>query len=70
MLDLKIDIDDVPLGLSLQSHTPFKFASNRVWMKPIADVALTPCNLGKVIDSAVSAVLRITLLLLRRDYSS
>lgn len=50
LLDLKVTVDDVPLGLSLQHVTPFKFACNRIWMKPIPEVTLAPCNLGKLLD--------------------
>ena len=53
MLDLKITVDDVPLGLSMQTLSAFKFASSRLWMKHIPDVTLTTNNLHKVLDLSV-----------------
>jgi len=48
--DLHMDVDDVPLGLSLQRYTPFKFSCCRLWMRRISDAELRPRNIGLVFD--------------------
>jgi len=52
-LDLHVIIDDVPIGLCLQRYSPFKFACNRLWMKPVADVYMAPDSLYCVLDTNV-----------------
>ena len=52
-LDLKVTIDDVPIGLSLQHYSPFKFSCSKLWMKHIPDVTLSPDNLHRVIHLSV-----------------
>jgi hypothetical protein len=58
LLDLRIEVDDVPFGLSLQCNTPFRFRCNRLWMRPTPDVGFPPYNLGAVLDTSVSEGLR------------
>ena len=53
LLDLKMSLDDVPLGLSLQQQAPFRFSCSRLWMQNIPEVGLTPANLGRIIDTNV-----------------
>ncbi|XP_063448711.1 uncharacterized protein LOC134728162 [Mytilus trossulus] len=44
ILDCKMTLDDVPIGLALQNETPFRFACQRLWTERISDVNL-PLNL-------------------------
>lgn len=53
MLDLKVIIDDVPFGLSLQRYTPFRFSCNRLWVKHIPDVQLPPTYLYTILGCEV-----------------
>ena len=53
MLDLRVFLDDVPFGLTLQKHTPFRFLCNRLWMKHIPEVAIPLRRLDKAIDLKV-----------------
>lgn len=50
-LDLHISIDDVPIGLSLQQFSPFKFSCSRLWMKPISDVSLPLSAIGRLLNT-------------------
>ena len=61
VLDLHMNIDDVPIGLSLQHYSPFKFACHRLWGKPIQDVFLPLSCLGRVLDTNVSLSLSLFL---------
>ena len=54
ILDLKVSIDDVPLGISLQHHTPFRFSCQRLWLKHVPEVTLPPANLSRLLDTTVS----------------
>jgi len=53
VLDLHVSIDDVPIGLSLQRHGPFKFSCSRLWVKPITDVDLPLSAVGSILDTNV-----------------
>jgi len=53
VLDLHVSIDDVPIGLSLQRHSPFRYCCNRVWIKPITDVDLPLSAIGSLLDTNV-----------------
>ena len=58
-LDLKVKIDDVPIGLSLQRYSPFKFSCSKLWMKHIPEVTLHPSNLHRVLDINVRFPTRV-----------
>ena len=53
-LDLQIVIDDVPIGLSLQSLSPFKYECNKLWLKPIPEIGLPFDNISKLVNINVS----------------
>ena len=53
-LDLQIVIDDVPIGLSLQNLTPFKFQCHKLWMRPVSEVTLPMEKVNQVIYVNVS----------------
>lgn len=53
-MDMHINIDDVPIGLSLQADNPFKFSSRRVWIKPLHDVYFPINQLSTVLNAKVS----------------
>lgn len=48
--DMHINIDDVPIGLSLQHLSPFKFKASKVWVKPLPDVYLPINHLPSVLN--------------------
>ncbi|XP_046366340.1 leucine-rich repeat-containing protein 14-like [Haliotis rufescens] len=50
LIDCKITLDDVPIGLALQYETPFRFACKRLWMEPILEVVLPPNVINRVLD--------------------
>lgn len=50
-LDLHVSIDDVPIGVSLQQFTPFKFNCNRLWIRPIPDVDLPLSAVGQLLNA-------------------
>lgn len=50
ILDCKITLDDVPIGLALQNETPFRFACQRLWTEYISDVNLPLNLLNKVLE--------------------
>ena len=52
-LDLKIDIDDVPIGLSLMSCTPFRFSCHKLWFKAIPDITIPYSNISHFINPKV-----------------
>ncbi|ELU07771.1 hypothetical protein CAPTEDRAFT_193139 [Capitella teleta] len=52
-IDLQMTLDDVPLGLSLQSYSPFKFTCRRLWMRPIEDIGPQMSNIGHLLDKTV-----------------
>jgi hypothetical protein len=47
-------MDDVPIGLSLQYLSPFRFICNKLWWETIPEVALLIQNINKVVDPLVS----------------
>lgn len=49
-LDLQVVLDDVPIGLSLQDLSPFRFQCNKLWMKSVPEVTLTLDKITKVIN--------------------
>ncbi|XP_074642999.1 leucine-rich repeat-containing protein 14-like [Tubulanus polymorphus] len=53
MLDLKMNMDDVPIGLALQHITPFRFVCNKLWMQSIPEVALSLQNINKILDPLI-----------------
>ena len=62
LLDLRITIDDVPLGLSVQKQSAFQFAAARVWMKHIPEIKLDTSNLHRVLNVKVTCLLHFLFL--------
>ena len=54
VLDCKVTLDDVPIGLVLQHVTPFRFVCKRLWTEPIAEVTLPTKLIPTVLDPRVS----------------
>ncbi|XP_060067284.1 leucine-rich repeat-containing protein 14-like [Ylistrum balloti] len=50
ILDCKITLDDVPIGLGLQYDTPFRFGCKRVWMEPIPEISLPMTGINRVLE--------------------
>ncbi|OWF55294.1 Leucine-rich repeat-containing protein 14 [Mizuhopecten yessoensis] len=50
ILDCKITLDDVPIGLGLQYETPFRFGCKRVWMEPIPEISLPMTGINQVLE--------------------
>ena len=51
--DCKVTLDDVPIGLALQSETPFRYKCQRVWTEPIAEVAVPLAVIHQILDPRV-----------------
>lgn len=54
MWDCKITLDDVPIGLALQHHSPFRFVCRKLWSQPIAEIGLPFRALPELLDPRVS----------------
>ncbi|XP_076453381.1 leucine-rich repeat-containing protein 14-like [Babylonia areolata] len=50
IFDCKVTLDDVPIGLALQSETPFRFACQRVWTEPITDVSVPLTVIHRILN--------------------
>ncbi|XP_012934999.1 uncharacterized protein LOC101852005 [Aplysia californica] len=51
VLDCKLTIDDVPIGLALQHHSPFRYLCQRTWVEVLPDVSLPVSLLNKVLEA-------------------
>ncbi|CAL1528753.1 unnamed protein product [Lymnaea stagnalis] len=49
-LDCKLTIDDVPIGLALQGHSPFRYVCQRAWLEVLPDVCLPVSLINKVLE--------------------
>ncbi|KAH9515162.1 hypothetical protein Btru_019382 [Bulinus truncatus] len=49
-LDCKLTIDDVPIGLALQDHSPFRYVCQRAWLEVVPDVSLPVSVINKVLE--------------------
>jgi hypothetical protein len=56
-VDLKINVEDVPIGLSLQHSTPFKFACSKLWMRRIPEIGFLPSHISAILDANVMPLL-------------
>lgn len=50
MLDCKVTLDDVPIGLAMQFETPFRYTCQRVWTEPITDVSMPLAVIHKILN--------------------
>ncbi|KAK3773866.1 hypothetical protein RRG08_009294 [Elysia crispata] len=50
VLDCKLTVDDVPIGLALQGHTPFRYVCQKAWLEVLQDVCLPVSVLSKVLE--------------------
>ncbi|BFZ18607.1 hypothetical protein BsWGS_21646 [Bradybaena similaris] len=50
VLDCKLTIDDVLIGLALQGHSPFRYICQRAWLEVLPDVCLPVSLLNKVLE--------------------
>ena len=59
---MKINIDDVPIGLSLMTYTPFRFSCNKLWFKRINDISIPYTAISRFINPQVnpSHIIKLT----------
>ncbi|KAK7087593.1 uncharacterized protein [Littorina saxatilis] len=50
MFNCKLTLDDVPIGLALQSESPFRYICHRVWTEPISDVDVPLTTITEILD--------------------